>query len=369
MPEIAISAREGKSPAAQEAARKRRRGVIVSIVVGSIVVHVVAFLLFGIWVIAQYFKDPPAEFQVREVLKIPPQTREHRMNMAAHQAMAPKPTFSDRILSQRPMEFALPDLPQVPIDQMLPLDPSELISEQVNSLVGSDGLGIGGGVGIGGGGGSGDGVTFFGIKDQARSVVIMIDVSASMFGRTGDLDYGSGKLLRQGKEQSFQRVRDEAFKLIDSLGIDTNFGIIRWSGSARAWRPQLVPATTANKAAAKEHVQNEVDANTAGPQGGRPGGTRHDYALEELFRLRPEVAYMLSDGNATASDRRGAAIPADELLAIIDEAKKTNPAIPRIHTFYYLTGADKDAEEKMLRAISRRTGGKFAKVKVEKDKR
>ena len=74
---------------------------------------------------------------------------------------------------------------------------------------------------------------------------------------------------------------------------------------------------------------------------------------------------MLSDGNATASDRRGAAIPADELLAIIDNAKKNDPSIPRIHTFYYLTGADKASEEKMLRAISRRTGGKFAKVKVD----
>ena len=366
MAEIAISAKEGKSPEAQEAARLRRRKLIISIVIGSIVVHVIAFVIFGIWVIAQYFTDSPAEFEVREVLKIPPQTREHKMNMAAHEAMAPKPTFSDRILSQRPMEFVLPDLPQVPVDQMLPLDPSELISDQVNSLVGSAGTGSGAGDGIGGSGGTGDGVSFFGIKDEARSVVIMIDVSASMFGRTGDLDYSSGKLLRQGKEQSFQRVRDEAFKLIDSLGIDTTFGIVRWSGSARAWQERLVPATSVNKAAAKKHIQDEVDANTSGPRGGRPGGTRHDYALEELFKLRPEVAYMLSDGNATASDRGGKAIPEDELLDIIKKAKVENPSVPRIHTFYYLTGADKSSEEKMLKAISRRTGGKFAKVKVDK---
>ena len=222
-------------------------------------------------------------------------------------------------------------------------------------------------MGWGGGGGTGDGLSFFGIKDQARSVVIMIDVSASMFGRTGDLDYDTGKLLRQGKEQSFQRVREEAFKLIDSLGIDTTFGIIRWSGSARSWQERLVPATTKNKEAAKKHIQDEVDANSSGPRGGRPGGTRHDYALEELFRLGPEVAYMLSDGNATASDRGGKAIPEDELLDIIKEAK-TKGEVPRIHTFYYLTGADKAAEEKMLKAISRRTKGKSKKVKVEKKK-
>ncbi len=369
MSEIAISASEGKSPEAQEAARRRRRGLVVSIVAGSIAVHVVALVIFGIWIVARYFSDPPAEFEVREVIKIPPQTREHKMNMARHEAMAPKPTFSDRILSARPMEFALPDLPQVPVDQMLPLDPSELISEQVNSLVGSAGTGTGLGDGIGGGGGDGTGVSFFGIADEARSVVIMIDVSASMFGRTGDLDYSTGKLLREGEEQSFQRIREEAFKLVDGLGLDTKFGIIRWSGSARPWRPQLVPATTANKEAAKKHIQEEVDAKSAGPRGGRPGGTRHDYALEELFKLRPEVAYMLSDGNATASDRGGAEIPADELIDIVEAAKAAGPTVPRIHTLYYLTGADKKSEEKMLRAISRKTGGKFAKVKVEKRRR
>jgi hypothetical protein len=289
--------------------------------------------------------------------------------MAAHEAMAPKPTFSDRILSQRPREFALPDLPQVPVDQMLPLDPSELISDQVNSLVGSAGTGSGLGDGIGGAGGRGKGVSFFGIADDARSVVIMIDVSASMFGRTGDLDYSSGKMLRVGKEQSFQRVRDEAIKLIDGLGLDTKFGIIRWSGSARSWQEQLVPATTANKEAAKNHIQDDVDANSARPRGGRPGGTRHDYALEELFKLQAEVAYMLTDGNATATDRGGKEIPADELVDLIADAKSAGGVVPRIHTLYYLTGADKKIEEKLLRSISRKSGGKFAKVKVEKKRR
>jgi hypothetical protein len=263
------------------------------------------------------------------------------------------------------MEFALPDLPQVPVDQMLPLDPSELISDQVNSLVGAAGLGSGTGDGTGGGGGTGEGLSFFGIKDEARSVVIMIDVSASMFGRTGDLDYGTGKLLREGKAQSFQAVREEAFKLIDGLGIDTTFGIIRWSGSARVWQERLVPATTANKQAAKKHIQEEVDANTAGPRGGRPGGTRHDYALEELFKLNPEVAFMLSDGNATASDRGGKTIPEDELVDMV-KAAMTKGEVPRIHTIYYVTGKDVNAEEKMLKAISRRTKGKSRKVKADK---
>jgi hypothetical protein len=364
MSEIAISVSEGKSLEGKKVSGRRRRGLVVSIIIGSIAVHLVALVIFGIWVIARYFSDPPAEFEVREILKIAPQSREHKMNMAKHHALASKPAFSDRILSRRPVDFSLPDLPQVAVDQMLPLDPSELISDQVNSLIGVGGIDSGFGYGDGGENGSGEGISFFGIKDQARSVVIMIDVSASMFGRTGDLDYSTGRLLRKGKEQSFQSVREEALKLIDSLEIDMRFGIIRWSGSARSWQEKLVPATTANKVAARKHIQETVDANSARPRGGQPGGTRHDYALQELFRLRPEVAFMLSDGNATASDRGGREIPAEELLDIIETAKENAPALTRIHTIYYLTGSDKRSEEKMLRSLSRRTGGKFDKVRA-----
>ncbi len=364
MGEIAISVNEGKSPGKENVSGHGRRGLLVSIIIGSIAVHLAALVVFGIWVIARYFADPPAEFEVREILKIPPQSREHKMNMAEHHSLTPKPAFSDRILSQRPLDFALPDLPMIPVDQMLPIDPSDLISDQINSVIGSAGMGVGIGEGVSGGDGSGDGISFFGIKDQARSVVIMIDVSASMFGRTGDLDYGSGRLLRKGREQSFQAVRDEALKLVESLDIDMRFGIIRWSGSARSWQEQLVPATTANKVAAMRHIQEEVDANSARPTGGKPGGTRHDYALKKLFELRPEVAFLLSDGNATASDRGGKEIPEKELLDIVEAGGKNAAYSTRIHTIYYVTGSDKRSEERMLRALSRKTGGKFDKVKA-----
>ncbi|MEM0897199.1 MAG: VWA domain-containing protein [Verrucomicrobiota bacterium] len=348
---------------------RKRRELIVSIIVGSIIVHLAGLGAFGVFVVAEYFKEPPAEFVVpQKDLRIPAQTPQHKMDMAKHEAMTPKPTFSDRLISTRPLDFALPDLPKVPVEQMLPLDPSELITDQINSLVGQSGLGRGDGSGLGGGSGRGSGFSFFGIKDQAKSVVIMIDVSSSMFGRTGDLDYSTGRLVREGKDQSFQQVREEAFKLIDSLGPDSRFGIIRWSGSARKWKPELVRATDENKAAGKAHIQNDVDANTSGPTGGRPGGTRHDYALEELFTYDAEVAYLLSDGNATASGGSGGlnVIPEEDLFDIISAAKNEKEMIPRIHSLYYLTGADKRSEERMLRGLSRRSNGKFAKIRVKK---
>jgi hypothetical protein len=312
--------------------------------------------------------EPEVEFQAEPRVQLPAQIREHLMNVAKHDSMAPRPSYSRRLSGAGPSTVQVPEMPDVDLDQMLPLDPSAMVSDQIASLVGASGSGIGTGRGIGGGGGSGSGsgVAFFNIKDTAKSVVIMIDVSQSMFSRTGDYDSGTRKLLKEGKAQAFQKIRDEAVKLIDGLSAESRFGIIRWSGSARSWKPELVRATDANKAEARVHIQNEVDANSAGPTGGRPGGTRHDYAIEELLRLAPEVAFMLTDGNATRSNPGGgmSTIPNDELFKQIEQAAKDTPALPRIHTIYYVTGADKKEEEELLRGIARKTKGKFRKVEA-----
>ncbi len=310
--------------------------------------------------------EPEVEFLAEPRVQLPAKIREHLMNVAKHDSMAPRPSYSRRLSGTGPSTVQVPEMPDVDLDQMLPLDPSAMVSDQIASLVGASGSGLGTGRGIGGGGGTGtgSGVAFFNIKDTAKSVVIMIDVSQSMFSRTGDYDSGTRKLLKEGREQAFQVIRDEAVRLIDGLGAESRFGIIRWSGSARSWKPELVRATDANKAEARAHIQNEVDANTAGPTGGRPGGTRHDYAIEELLRLAPEVAFMLTDGNATRSQSGGgmSAIPNEELFKQIEQAAKDTPSLPRIHTVYYVTGADKKEEEDLLRGIARKTKGKFRKV-------
>ena len=363
---IAPTSGKGKEMNAGAIQRTRRKRLIGSIVLGSIVAHVVLLGLFGIFIVAKHFREPEATFEVTQRVTIPVQTPEHKMNMAQHEAMAPKPAFTDKLVSTRPSEISLPELPQVDMDQLLPLDPSELVTDQLATLAGSAGLGSGQGAGLLGSGGKGSGMSFFDIQDNAKSVVIMIDVSSSMFGRTGDYDYSTRKKLRVGKEQAFQVVREEAFKLIDGLGLDSRFGIIHWSGSAREWKPTLLPASDENKRLAKQHIQTNVDVGKAGPRGGRPGGTRHDYALEALFKLNPEVAFMLTDGNATRSlgGGRMETIQSKDLYRQISDAKKNHPSVPRVHTVYYLTGNDKREEERMLRGIASRTGGRFRRVKA-----
>ena len=40
-----------------KAAVNRRRGMIFSVIVGSVIVHVVALMLFGLWTVARYWKQ------------------------------------------------------------------------------------------------------------------------------------------------------------------------------------------------------------------------------------------------------------------------------------------------------------------------
>ncbi|MFM7180493.1 MAG: vWA domain-containing protein [Verrucomicrobiales bacterium] len=343
----------------------KKRALVSGIIIFSVFAHVVALVLFGLWVVAKYFQEPAAVFEMKPEVRIPPQPPEHRLNMAKHQAMAPKPVMKKRLVSTRPSAISLPELPPVDVDQALVMDTNPLQGLNAASLAGA--AGFGNSTGLTGGGGTGSGMSFFGIRDKGQSVVIMIDVSTSMFSRTGDYDFGTNKLVRTGREQKFQRIRDEAMALVDGLDVNARFGIIRWSGSARAWKEELVPATDENKRLAKEHIQDEVDANSAKPQGGRPGGTRHDYALEELFKLDPEIAFMLTDGNATRSVPGGGldVIEEKELTDMVEKQKEAKGRVPKIHTIYYVNADDKREEERMLRSIARASGGETRKVKAE----
>ena len=155
-------------------------------------------------------------------------------------------------------------------------------------------------------------------------------------------------------------------QLVQNLSVNARFGIVRWSGGAYSWKQELVAATDENKAAALQHIQNEVDMKTAHPYGGRPGGTRHDYALEEAFKLKPEVIFMITDGNATAAQPGGGLtnIPAKDIWDAAAAGQKTLEHEARLHVIYYMTGKDKPEERAMLDTLAHRNGGRFKQMKA-----
>jgi hypothetical protein len=219
-----------------------------------------------------------------------------------------------------------------------------------------------------GGTGSGAPINFFGIRDISSNVVIVVDISDSMFGRTGDASYESRGLVRRGQDQNFQAVRDEAITLVNGLPPTANFGIVRFSGGAYSWQSELVPATDENKSAAIEHIQTKLDYHKAPKHGKRPGGTRHDYALEEAFKLKPEngVIYLLTDGNATGDSviQPGRKITPEDIFTVAETGQKALHRRAKIHTVYYMTGGDKPEERQMLASLAGRNAGKFLSVQA-----
>src|SRR4029078_1216641 len=249
---------------------------------------------------------------------------EHRVQLQKKMdSTSAPPLVPRRVLSTGAAKITLPPLPEIKAQENAP--PTMMSAGRGGAVGAQSAASLGGG-----GGGNGSAINFFGIRDISTSVVIMIDVSDSMFSRTGDAK--GNKLVRQGKEQNFQVIRDEAINLVQSLTPQTRFGIVHWAGGAHSCKEELVPATDENKQAAIAHIQTEVDYKSAKKRADKPGGTRHDYALAEAFTLKPETIYMLTDGNATESQPKGGLkpIPPQEISRVgeggpKETAKKAHP--------------------------------------------
>ncbi len=333
-----------------ERARANRRAMIGSIIVGSIVVHALILVVFAAWQVASYFTRPEARFEMKKTVKIPAKTPEHKMNVAKHEAMAPKPTFNDKLVSTRPIDFALPELPEVDMSQMLPLDPSELISDQVNGLVGSAALGSGLGSGFSGGGGTGEGMSFFGIQAEGDRIVLLFDVSSSVVNAAAE----AGVPL--------ERIREETLKLIEGLAPSAKFSMIQFTQNYKPFSDELMAATDSNKRAARDWVENEwVESGTmsGGKVVSNPRGLMT--VLEKAFEMRPNLIFLISDASFQWREGGGISdIPYDELRKRIDELGGALQEKAPIHLLGFAPDED---DVKEWRRILRRTGGEISVLK------
>ncbi len=325
-----------------------------------LIVSIAVHLLFGVgagyFVVSRYTAKRKLTFQAGPKSPNPSERAlQHKVQMQQKTQSAP-PAVTKRVLTTGLSKVTLPDMPSLPVPKQA-TQPVMMGAAGATSRLGA----ATGAPGSAGGTGTGSQINFFGIRDTSSNILIMIDVSNSMFTRTGDAAERS--LLKKGKEQAFQAVRDEAIRLVENLTPATRFGIVRWSGGAYSWKPELVAATEENKQAAIQHILEEVDFGRAKPRG-RPGGTRHDYALEEAFKLRPETIYMLTDGNATAAQEGGGLAPIEdsEIWKVADEGQKTLTKKAKLHVIYYVTGGEKAEERRMLQGLASRNQGQFRQI-------
>lgn len=267
-------------------AKKRRRHLLLGILIGVVAIHLAGGIVAGIIVVAKYIFPPPANFEVKKDIRLPAKQREHKMNMAAFDAMTPKPTFNDKMQSLRPSAFALPELPKMPMDQMLPLDPSEIVSDQVSSLVGTSGQG-GGGEGAGGSGGIGFGMSFFGIQSTGKRILLLFDVSTSVVNKANKAGIPLSK------------IKEETSSLIGKLPISARFGIIQFTRNYKPFNTELVPATDQNRAAALEWIETEwVEAGMMAASGKVVANPRGLVGVLELAaKMQPDVIFLISDAS------------------------------------------------------------------------
>lgn len=356
-----------ENPPAQKG---RLRRIIVMVILASIAIHIVAGVVAGVVIVARYLAEPPAEFKAVKDIRIPAQDREHRMNMASYEGGAAKPAFTDKMASARPTEFALPDIPQIPVDTVTEFDPNGVVADQIAGIGSGSGFGSEFGSGAGGGGqGGGSAVNFFGISDTATRVIIVVDVSDTMFDR------------QPGK---FNAVKSEAAKLIKGLGINTLFNIIIYEGGSVAMFPEPQPATDANKQKASAWVESVDGGGSKRSMSYRGtysrmgtglyegGGTRTDTALKQALSMRPSTIFLITDGEmsrmgggADQDKGQGGEITEKELDDIVKSAQEKLEEPARIHVVHFLTKAARAEEEKVLRGVARRNDGRFKQVKAE----
>ncbi|MCX6968997.1 MAG: hypothetical protein NTV93_02435 [Verrucomicrobia bacterium] len=332
--------------------KKRIRRIIITVVLISIGIHIAAGIVAGVVIVARYLSEPPAEFKATRDIRLPARQREHKMNMASFDGMAPKPSFNDKMQSIRPTAFALPELPKMDMDQMLPLDPGEIVSDQTSSLAGTGGLGTGMGTGGSGGGGfgGGTGMSFFGIQSTGKRILLIFDVSTSVVNKAS----AAGMPL--------SKIQEETSDLISKLPISARFGIIQFTQNYKPFNKELVPATDQNRAAALEWIKTEwVETGTMGASGKVASNPRGLVGVLEIAaKMQPDVIFLISD----ASFQWKAAGPIENIpwkeIEKVTEGPLQGAEGCKIHFIGFEMKPD---DKREFSAIVRKSGGKIREIK------
>jgi hypothetical protein len=336
-----------------------------SVFIVSVIFHAALAVIAGIWIVSRYIQAPAAKFEAppKAMVKIPPQTRQHRMNLAARDGMAPKPTFNRRIMSLRPMPFALPEAPKVNLDQMLMADPSAIanVSAQLGGL---GGAGNGQGDGFGGQGGLagkinvGKGFRFLGINTKGERILLMFDVSDSVLHKAAD----GGVPL--------SKIKEETLQMITTLPINARFNIVQFVRNYKPFQQELIPATPANRELAKQWMESEWNESGSLPRGGRgvvdPTPNGLPPVLDFAFSNKPDAIFLISDG----SFERGRNGENDKITGAEFDAKikGLEAAAGKKVPIYFIGFGMKPGDKADWEKIVPRTGGRLREMAKGKRK-
>ncbi len=89
----------------------QRRKQIAVIAASSLVVHLVALLAFGSWVVIRALREEQTVFVAPPPMKTyQPRQLEHRVKVQKRQRSSSRPSIRPRMVAMKPSQFALPEI-------------------------------------------------------------------------------------------------------------------------------------------------------------------------------------------------------------------------------------------------------------------
>jgi hypothetical protein len=174
------------------------------------------------------------------------------------------------------------------------------------------------------------GLTVFGAQARGRSFVMVIDRSASM----GDQGLGA-----------IRAAADELARQLDSLDEKQRVQIVAYHAAPSLLDAHWLPATPQNKERLLKYLR------------GLPafGSTNHTAALTTALKLKPEVIFLLTDGDDPGMD------PGQ--LRIVRELARGRTSI---HTIHFGRGSESAASDHFMRKLAADNGGGYVYVNADK---
>lgn len=147
---------------------------------------------------------------------------------------------------------------------------------------------------------------FFGIPVLGKRVVFVIDCSGSMVSpapQAGDTAAGPSSVPTR-----LDIARRECWNAVKEMGPDTYFNIVVFSSRAKAWKPELVPASPANKGALRNFLQRLVaDGSTNLWDGMSTALGLRTAMTKSRYREPVDEVFVLSDGYPSSGEITDAA--------------------------------------------------------------
>ena len=329
--------------------------------------HVLVALVAAFVVLAERREDPP----IVNVVPLPTEVAPEEIPLPPPEkniptSAAPSGSTADVLLgAAAPVSIPIPDSP--PMDDAIDF--------------GGTGMGDGLGMGFGGGVGKIGGANFFGIPagKGARSLALVLDVSGSMTSLGQD---------------GIQAMKDQVDATLAGLDATSRFNLFTFAGEADGFKERSVNATSGNLKSANLFLRDYLKSGTGfsdtrtarfGDDGrddngiyyvpiegddfdelkDSGGGTRIELGVLAAMRDKPEVIYVLSDGEPI-SNIGGKNVTERDLIMLIEKYRDANYGrSPKLTIHTISVGSIGRDGKQFLRKLARAFGGRYSDVDLK----